>query len=371
MSAPSDSTWVPTNQKEGTGPAGQAETALAPAEESRDLPPIGRTQVTVANGTEVYWAELGEGDPLLLLHGIGDSHRTWRRVAPLLARHYRVLAPDLPGHGHSGRPDAPYTLDWFSDVMDAWMQAIGVPRAHICGHSYGGGISQWMVMKYRERVNRLALVASGGLGLEVSLGLRLAAIATAERLFTPTAMWLGSRLAVALDPRTFGYPEPAEVAELAHVNALPGSGRAFARTVRGVIDFQGQYMQMCKEVASVHQLPPVALFWGDDDRIIPTSHGLMAVQRFQGATLSIYPDCGHFPHLQAPRRLATELQEFLADAGRNPAQILFACPNGPRSSGPDALPVARCANCTFRERPSWLRATLRLAADDRTGGASR
>jgi pimeloyl-ACP methyl ester carboxylesterase len=108
---------------------------------------------------------------LVLIHGFQQSHRTWRRVAPLLAEEFRLLMPDLPGHGLSGRPDAPYTLTWYAKTVVAWMDAIGVRRAHVCGHSFGGGIAQWMLLDHRTRVSRLALVAPGGLGAEVGIGL--------------------------------------------------------------------------------------------------------------------------------------------------------------------------------------------------------
>ena len=77
---------------------------------------IGTPHITPANGTTIAWSEAGDvtARPLILLHGLGDSHRTWRRVAPILAERYRVLMPDLPGHGLSGRPDATYTLDWYA-----------------------------------------------------------------------------------------------------------------------------------------------------------------------------------------------------------------------------------------------------------------
>lgn len=345
-SDPSRSFWE-LGAGEGEAFQDRANDLCTPPQSPR-LPPVGRPHLTPVQGTSIFWADVGAGEPLVLLHGVGDTHRTWRRLAPLLAPHYHVLLPDFPGHGLSARPDAPYTLDWFADALARWMDAIGLRRAHFCGHSYGGGVAQWMVMKHRERVDRLVLVASGGLGVEVAFSLRLAALDVSERLFFPIAMGLGSRLAMTLDPFTFGYPEPDEIDEIARVNALPGSGRAYARTVRGVIDFRGQTRQTCKEVAVVRHLPPIALFWGEDDRILPATHGRMAFERFHGSTLSIFPECGHFPHLHVPGRLADEVRAFLADPRPPAASILFACPNGPRSSGPDALPTGRCRNCTFR-----------------------
>ena len=71
---------------------------------------IGQAHVSDGGGTPISWTEMGAGDPLLLVHGFQESNRTWRRVAPRLAESFHVLMPDLPGHGLSGRPDAPYTL---------------------------------------------------------------------------------------------------------------------------------------------------------------------------------------------------------------------------------------------------------------------
>lgn len=308
-------------------------------------------RTTNVGGVDVAWAEVGAGPPLVLLHGLGDFHRTWRRVAPTLARRFRVLMPDLPGHGRSARPDARYDLDWYAHIIADWMDVIGVRRAHLCGHSYGGGVALWMVVNHRARVDRLALVAAGGLGREVPLGLRLAALPIPPCLYTPALMRLGTRLALKLAPQTFGYPEAAEARAVAEMNARPGSGTAFCRTVRGVIRYNGQYVRTCREATAAESLPPLALFWGDHDRVLPLSHGRTAMQRFEGATLSVFSGCGHFPHLQYPQRFSNELTEFLSDQRRAPAQLEFACPEGPGAKGPRALPIAQCRSCTWRPKP--------------------
>jgi pimeloyl-ACP methyl ester carboxylesterase len=115
------------------------------------------SHLTTANDTTLAWYELGSGPPLVLLHGLADSHRTWRAVAPRLASRFHVFMLDLPGHGFSARPDAPYTLPWYADTVVRWMDAIGLDRAHVCGHSYGGGIAQWMLLENRDRIDRLGL----------------------------------------------------------------------------------------------------------------------------------------------------------------------------------------------------------------------
>jgi pimeloyl-ACP methyl ester carboxylesterase len=232
--------------------------------------------------------------------------------------------PDLPGHGYSGRPDAPYTLTWYASVIAAWMEAVGVEKAHVCGHSYGGGVAQWMVLEQRARIDRLALVSAGGLGRGVAPGLRFATFPVLGPLLAPLVMRVALPAFVRLAPATFGHMEPEEQERFIAMSRIPGSDRAFRRTVEGVINFFGQYMQTIQRVGEVDLMPPVALFWGAKDPIIPVRHGRDALAHSEGITLTVYKGCGHFCHLDAPERFAKDLTEFLLDPNRPPARFLSA-----------------------------------------------
>ena len=274
---------------------------------------IGESHQTTAFGTSIAWTEMGRGDPLILLHGLADSRRTWRRAAPILAEHFHVLMPDLPGYGQSGRPDAPYTLSWHSQVLSEWMNTIGIEKAHFCGHSFGAGVSQWMLLEHRSRINRLALVAAGGFGREVYIGLRFASFPVLGRKISPLFMRFIAPAALKLSPKTFGNIEPEEREYFIRVNRIPGSDRAFQRSLEGVINFFGQQMQTIDRAHEINDMPPIALFWGSNDPIIPARHGLDAVSQSEGITLTIYEGCGHFPHLDAPEKVSRDLIEFLTD----------------------------------------------------------
>ena len=141
-------------------------------------------------GVDIHWAEIGSGPPVVLLHGLTDSHRTWRKIAPALARTHRVLMPDLAGHGLSSRPDASYSLDWHASVMGQWLDALDLEQVDLVGHSFGGGVAQWILLERRARIRRLALVASGGLGRDVSTALRLAALLLFLDLYSSLARGL-------------------------------------------------------------------------------------------------------------------------------------------------------------------------------------
>lgn len=283
---------------------------------------IGRGHITELEETTLAWGELGKGYPLVLLHGLMDTHRTWRRVAPILAKNYRVLMPDLPGNGFSGRPDAPYTLPWFANLLAEWLEKIGVEKAHICGHSYGGGVSQWMLLDHRDRIERLALVSSGGLGRQVAFGMRLASFPVLGGMITPHALKAALPTVLKYASATFGHMEAEERERFVETLKVPGTQLAFQRTLEGVINVFGQYMQMMQRANEVEQLPPVALFWGNKDPIIPIKHGKKALTDAENITLTTYRGCGHYPQLDFPQNFARDLLKFLDDPHHKPARLL-------------------------------------------------
>jgi pimeloyl-ACP methyl ester carboxylesterase len=226
---------------------------------------------------------------------------------------------DLPGHGFSARPDAPYTLPWYADTVVRWMDAIGLDRAHVCGHSYGGGIAQWMLLENRDRIDRLGLVAAGGLGREVAALLRLAALPFAGALLESSMFGPVANLAMQWTYRSLGDRE--EIRRLAMCNAAPNSGLAFRRTVEGCIGLRGQHQQTWHHIHKIASLPPLALFWGARDSIIPVHHAHDTVSRLEHVTVTVYPNCGHCLHLEEPERFSNDLGQFLEEPKREPAHL--------------------------------------------------
>jgi pimeloyl-ACP methyl ester carboxylesterase len=277
------------------------------------LPQLRQSFVQV-NGMRLHWAEMGHDDalpPVVLLHGLVDSHLTWTKVAAKLARRRRVLMPDLPGCGLSDRPDASYELQWHADTIAAWLDALGLSEVDMVGHSFGGGVAQMLLLKQPLPMRRLVLVSSGGLGRDVGFWLRLASIPAVVEHFGQPFMSRCTRL--ALRGAGLALAEPY-VSQLSAMNARQGTARAFARTVRDVIDWRGQrryFFERCHEV----ELPPTAVFWGDRDPIIPFAHGKGFVDAFSGITFERFADCGHYPHHERPEAFVRAVEDFL----QNPA----------------------------------------------------
>lgn len=272
---------------------------------------------------ELHWAEFGapSGRPVVLLHGISDSHRAWLKMAPHLAAGRRVLMPDLAGHGYSSRPDASYSLDWHARVIGRWLELEDLRDVDLVGHSYGGGVAQWMLLAHRSRIRRLGLVASGGLGREVGLPLRLSTLpGIVERLGQPF-MRSGTILALRMLAAHGGL---ADVLQRGRMNAIAGSARALARTMRDVVSLGGQVRHFLDRAHEIAELPPIGLFWGEADPVIPVAHARALAKRLSGVPLVTFPGVGHFPQVERPVEMAHALGEFLDGSSLVPPRIATA-----------------------------------------------
>ncbi|HEX2875200.1 MAG TPA: alpha/beta fold hydrolase, partial [Polyangiaceae bacterium] len=204
----------------------------------------------------------------------------------------------------------------------SWLDHVGIDSCDVVGHSYGGGLAMWLLLKRASVVRRLALVAPGGLGREVALELRLASLPFfTERCGQP---WMGAitRLLLSLNGHSLAAEDRAQ---LCHLNAAPGTARAFARTVRDVIRWRGQTRHFLDRASDVRALPAVALFWGENDRIIPIRHGEELAANIENCTLRRFPGAGHFLHWERPHELASALLEYLSAPSIERAKLRIPC----------------------------------------------
>lgn len=280
-----------------------------------------RHAYATVDGTHIHWAEMGDENaatPVVLLHGINDSHLTWQRIAPLLAGHRRVIMPDFPGCGLSQRPDASYTLAWHAQIISSWLQLLRIEQADVVGHSFGGGVGQMLLLERPLRVRRLALVAPGGLGRDVDFWLRLATVPQVVERFGQPFMALGTRWALR---RACAVFSEEDIAQRCALNAQQGSARAFARTVSDVIDWRGQTHLFMQRAHQIRTLPPIAVYFGDRDVLIPAAHGDAFARDVIGVVSRQFPGCGHFLHHEQPNELAVALREFFDVPGLLPARL--------------------------------------------------
>ena len=215
---------------------------------------------------ELVFKRSGDGEPLVLIHGIAGSFDTWDPVLPALGANHDTIAPDLPGHGRAPKGRGDYSLGAFATGIRDLLGALDIPSATIVGHSLGGGIALQFVYQYPELCNRLVLVSSGGLGPEVSPILRAATLpgselflrmATSDRVENTARAVFGKLGNWGLR----GSPTLNSMAQ--HMLALKDaeSRRAFVTTARSVMDLRGQRIDATDRLYLADELP-LMIVWG-------------------------------------------------------------------------------------------------------------
>jgi len=274
-----------------------------------------RRETRIVHGYRRSFLIAGEGPAVLLVHGVGESSRTWEEVLPLLARDHQVIAPDLLGHGLSDKPRADYSVGGYANAMRDLLTLLDVERATVVGHSFGGGVAMQLAYQYPDRCERLVLVASGGLGSEVMPLLRLAALpgassAIGASLSLPARLPLTGVLRAARLLRIIDRQDADEVLHLWKGLRDPAARAAFLRTLRGVIDVRGQAISSRDRTYLTAQIPTL-LVWGDKDPVLPVAHVHAVAESLPDARVEIVPGAGHTPHRSHPERFAAVVGDFI------------------------------------------------------------
>ncbi|NND75791.1 MAG: alpha/beta fold hydrolase [Ilumatobacter sp.] len=275
------------------------------------------------HGHDVRYRRVGEGngEAVLLIHGLAGSSKTWDAVMPALGESHDVIAPDLLGHGESAKPLGDYSLGAFASGLRDFLAVLDVPSVTIVGHSFGGGVAMQLGYQHPHLVDRLVLVGSGGLGREVSWLLRMLSLPGFEFVmpfgFPKPMVDVGTSVG-----RFFGRRgvRSARLGEMwraySSLAGAPNRG-AFVRTMRGVIEPGGQTVDARDRLYLAARVPTL-IVWGDQDAIIPVEHGRRAHDLIESSSLEIMEGLGHFPHVEDPERFTDVLHEFLTTTVAGP-----------------------------------------------------
>ncbi|KKF00395.1 alpha/beta fold hydrolase [Mycolicibacterium obuense] len=268
------------------------------------------------HGDRLAYRDEGSGDEvLLLIHGMAGSSDTWRSVIPRLAKRYRVIAPDLLGHGQSAKPRSDYSLGAFAVGLRDLLDELAVPRVTVVGQSLGGGVAMQFAYQHREYCRRLILISSGGLGQDVGWTLRLLSAPGAEFLLPviapPPVVRVGNAVRGWLSSHSIQSPRGAEMWSAYASLSESQTRQAFLRTLRSVVDYRGQAVSALNRLYLTSELPTLVI-WGDDDRIIPVEHGRALAELRPACRLEVLPGVGHFPHVEQPDAVIDLIDEFVS-----------------------------------------------------------
>jgi pimeloyl-ACP methyl ester carboxylesterase len=272
------------------------------------------------HGHGLSYLDSGTGPVVLFIHGILGSHRNWAHLIDRIDDNHRVIVPDLFGHGESAKPVGDYSLGAHAATMRDLLDRLGIERVTLVGHSLGGGIAMEFYYLFPERVERLVLVASGGLGREVNPVLRSATLPGAE-WFLPliASAWVRARAETAGRVMSrVGWKPGSDITALWQGFTSLGDGesrRAFLATTRAVIDPGGQIVSAHDYLPDAVPIPTL-IVWGSRDRMIPAWHAISAQQSIPECRVELFQRAGHFPHLDEPDRFAELLRDFIATTRR-------------------------------------------------------
>jgi len=267
------------------------------------------------HGDRVAYQDVGSGpEALLLIHGMAGSSETWRAVIPQLSRKYRVVAPDLLGHGQSAKPRGDYSLGAFAVWLRDLLDELGISTATIIGQSLGGGVAMQFVYQHPDYCQRLILISSGGLGPDVGWTLRLLSAPGAELILPVIAprpvLTAGNKLRSWFTSAGLQSPRGAEIWSAYSSLADSQTRQAFLRTLRSVVDYRGQAVSALNRLHLTSEIPTMAI-WGEADQIIPVAHAYAAHAARAGSRLEVLPGVGHFPQVERPTEVVELIDDFI------------------------------------------------------------
>ena len=255
----------------------------------------------------------------MLLHGYLVSGHYFGAVRPELEKHFDVIALDLPGHGESDRP-APsafaYDFPAMARVMGEAMEALSVPRAHVWGHSTGGGVALALAAEFPARVDRLVLEDATAHGLPMPLLARLALLpGIGEFLFVnfQTRRDLDKHLkGVHLDPKVCTDADVDFYWERFNRPGTRVAMHAVLKTLGGLGDDNG----FARRVKA-----PTLIVWGAEDKAVPYANEKKLTPLIPGARSVVIPNCGHSPHEERPEEILRVVLPFLQGAEAAAASV--------------------------------------------------
>jgi 3-oxoadipate enol-lactonase len=253
---------------------------------------------------DVAWFEAGRGDPLVLIHGLADDHRAWRRALPDLMLRHRVILYDLRGHGETELGDADASLRQLGGDLVALMRSIGVDKADIAGFSLGGTIAMRVAIDHPERVRSLVLVA------------------TSSRVGKAAAEWYGERADMVnrRDPLLRETLDRDAADVYAESPAELDEGLLIRR--QSTSDPRG-YGNACAAMEALNAAPldpeldritaPTLIVASERDRHCPPKAAEIIARGIKDSKLEVFPDAGHAIPVEKPRDLARSIIAFLND----------------------------------------------------------
>ena len=261
------------------------------------------------NGIELYYEVHGAGKPLVLISGLGYTLWQWHRMVPYLAERFKVIVFDNRGVGQSDKPAGPYTAQMFAADTAGLLDALGIEKAVIVGHSMGGFVAQAMALDFPQRVEKLIL-CSTNFGGPHHVPVTPEAMKVLSDVTSDPLTRFKNGLAVSTAP---GWAEenPQMIEEWVKWRV--------ANPIEPV-HYQAQMMiglgLMPEAAAFEDKLPrlnvPTLILFGAHDKVVPPANADLLAHKIAGSQAVIFPDAGHFFPIEIPEAASRTIMDFAA-----------------------------------------------------------
>ena len=262
-----------------------------------------------AAGIGTNYHDVGDGHPVLLIHGSGpgvSAWANWRLTLPELSKRFRVVAPDMAGFGFSDRPEGiRYGMDGWVTQAIGLLDALGIEKAHLVGNSFGGALALAMAIRDPGRIGRLVLMGAVGVPFDLTPGL------DAAWGYTPSIDNMRKLLDLFAYDRTLVTDDLAKLRYEASIR--PGFQESFSAMFPA--PRQRWVDAMASREADIRALPHETLvIHGRDDRIIPMSNSVTLCQWIERSQLHVFGRCGHWVQIEHAARFSRLVGDFFAEA---------------------------------------------------------
>ena len=246
-----------------------------------------------AGGVRTRYLEAGKKDApaIVFVHGTGGHLETFNRNVFEHAKHFRVLALDMVGHGFSDKPDHPYEIRHYVEHLDNFLTAVGVARAHLHGESLGGWIVAQYAIDHPERVNRLVLNTAGGLNTDEQV---------MQRVYNNTMNAVRNASAETVRKRLeWLVHDPAEIPDdLVELRLAIYTQPGFERSMENILCLQNMEIRM-RNVLTDESLSGIRsstlVIWTEHDPTAPIATGERFAKAIPDARLVVMEGCAHWP----------------------------------------------------------------------------
>lgn len=270
------------------------------------------------DGMTVHFQEFGDpaNPTLLLIHGYTASTYVWHTVAPMLAKNFHVVAPDLIGFGYSEKPRSfDYSIASHARVLTRLMDRLGIGRATLVGSSYGGAVASTIALDYAERVEKLVLVDAVCNDDVLSHPLlKLAAIPFLGDLLAPflvdSRALLKYRMQHTLAPENHYLITRERIDSVHRPQHAADAHHSFLATARA--------WNACRIESDARFIKqPTLIVWGDKDAVIPIRNGEKLFDSIPDSRFVVLKNCGHIPQEEKPELFARVVGDFCSDGDKN------------------------------------------------------